>query len=58
MLALGAGDPVVEYESCESSSEAVSFGLFSPPVLDLLKDRLFSTSDDVDTRFPPLRLKK
>ena len=51
-LVFGVGEPVVEYEGCESSSDAVSFPVVSPEAFIFPRVLPRSTSDDVDTRFP------
>ena len=51
-LVFGVGEPVVEYEGCESSSDAVSFPVVSPEAFIFPRGLPRSTSDDVDTRFP------
>ena len=56
-LAFGVGEPVVEYDNWESSSEAVSLPVSSLPALGLFMDLTLSTPEDVETRFPILWLK-
>ena len=57
-LVFGVGEPVVEYEGCESSSDAVSFPVVSPEAFIFPRVLPRSTSDDVDTRFPIALLQK